>query len=234
MTEQLQRLKLAAVNIDGVLLTDTFSPLIHQFVVGRGGVYSAELEQRIFSQRRAVAGQAMADAVPQQLTGAQALDAYFAERDAYLADHPVRVTAGAGELLLRLRALGLRTVCYGGLDRSHFDRHLGQYAGLFDDPVYICTDEVRPGLREITERFGLLHGEVLFIDDVARVAEEAARLGAPFIGHPSSYRHCHQAELMRQAGVRHLVGALSEIDTALLRTVDAQAAAGSRQPVPVG
>ncbi|RAG80474.1 HAD family phosphatase [Streptacidiphilus pinicola] len=230
MSARLGVLKLAAVNIDGVLLADTFSPLIHRFIVGRGGTYSAEVERRIFSQRRALAGQALADAVPQQLTGEQALDAYFVERDAYLAEHPMEVTAGAEALLRRLRAAGLRTVCYGGLAKPHFDRHLGQYAELFDEPGYLCTDDCRPGLREITEHFGLRHGEVLFVDDVARVAEEAARLGAPFVGHPSRYEHCHQAELMRQAGVRHIVGSLDGIDDALLAELDAEAAAG-REPV---
>lgn len=226
MTERLTTLKLAAVNIDGVLLADTFSPLIHNFIVSRGGTYSAEVERRIFSQRRELAGRALAEAVPVPMTGQQALDAYFAERDAYLAANPLEVTPGARALLVRLRMAGLRTICYGGLAKPHFDRYLGPYADLFDEPGYLCTDGCRPGLSEITARFGLRHGEVLFIDDVARVGQEAAQLGAPFIGHPSSYEHCHQAELMRQAGVRHIVGTLAEIDGALLRAVDAEAAAG--------
>jgi hypothetical protein len=213
MTDLPRRLRLAAVNIDGVLLNDTFSPLIHRFVTGRGGVYSADVERRVFSQRQAVAGQAMAESVPQDMTGPQALQAYFEERAGYLLD--------------RLRAAGLPFVCYGGLDKSHFDEHLGAYAHLFAEPQYICTNEVRPGLKEITAHFGLDHGEVLFIDDVARVAEAARALDAPFIGHPSTFEHSHQAELMRETGVRHLVGSLHEIDDALLRTLDTEAAAGT-------
>jgi len=227
MTDGPRRLRLAAVNIDGVLLNDTFSPLIHQFVTRRGGTYSADVERRVFSQRQAVAGQAMADSVPQDLTGQQALDAYFEERAVYLADHPVRIMDGAVALLERLRAAGLPAVCYGGLDKAHFDEHLGAYADLFADPRYICTNEVRPGLREITAHFGLDHGEVLFIDDVARVAEAAKALDVPFIGHPSTFEHSHQAELMRETGVRHLVGSLHEIDDALLRALDEEAAAGT-------
>ncbi|MFE6806032.1 HAD family phosphatase [Streptomyces sp. NPDC057681] len=227
MTDLPRRLRLAAVNIDGVLLNDTFSPLIHRFVTGRGGVYSADVERRIFSQRQAVAGQAMAESVPQDMTGPQALEAYFEERADYLADHPVEIMDGAPALLDRLRAAGLPFVCYGGLDKSHFDEHLGAYAHLFAEPQYICTNEVRPGLREITAHFGLDHGEVLFIDDVARVAEAAMALDAPFIGHPSAFEHSHQAELMRETGVRHLVGSLHEIDDALLRTLDTEAAAGT-------
>ena len=67
-----------------------------------------------FSQRQADAGRAMAAAVPQALTGEEALAAYFEERAAYLADHPVEVTEGTGALLRRLRAAGLDVVCYGG------------------------------------------------------------------------------------------------------------------------
>ncbi len=227
MTERLRHLKLAAVNIDGVLLTDTFSPLIHQFITGHGGRYSADVERRIFSQPQAIAGQAMADAVPQPMSGQQALEAYFAERETYLVEHPVQTVTGAAALLHRLRAAGLRTVCYGGLDKSHFDQHLGDYAVFFDDPVYICTNDIRPGIHEITQHFGVRHGEALFIDDVARVAEEAKRLGTAFVGHPSQYEHCHQAQLMQQAGVRHVVGFLGEIDAALLAALDREAAAGT-------
>ncbi|MFQ3555784.1 HAD family phosphatase [Streptomyces gramineus] len=237
MTDRLRTLALAAVNIDGVLLNDTFSPLIHRFVTRRGGVYSAEVERSVFSQRQADAGRAMAAAVPQELTGEEALAAYFEERTAYLADHPVEVTEGAGALLGRLRAAGLDVVCYGGLSKSHFDEHLGGYADLFTPPHYICTNDVRPGLREIAAHFGLECGQVLFIDDVARVAEAARALGAPFIGRPSRFEHSHQAELMRQAGARHLVDGLDEIDDALLRAVAAEAAAGTAwagagEPVP--
>ncbi|WP_405618639.1 HAD family phosphatase [Streptomyces sp. NBC_00076] len=230
MTYRPRRLRLAAVNIDGVLLNDTFSPLIHQFVTRRGGTYSADVERSVFSQRQADAGRAMAAAVPQAMTGEEALAAYFEERAAHLRDHPVEVSEGAVALLERLRAAGLDLVCYGGLAKSHFDEHLGAYAGLFAPPHYICTNDVRPGLREITAHFGLEHGQVLFVDDVARVAEAARALGAPFIGHPSRFEHSHQAELMRQAGARHLVRGLDKIDDALLRTVDEQATAGTLWP----
>ena len=81
--------------------------------------------------------------------------------------------------------------------------------------------------REIAEDvFGLRCDQALFIDDVARVAEAARALGAAFIGHPTTYEHSFQRRLMREAGVRHLVGSLDAIDESLLRTVDAEAAAG--------
>ncbi|MGW1432380.1 HAD family phosphatase [Streptomyces sp. NPDC002431] len=225
MIRPLTRLRLAAVNIDGVMLEDTFSPVIHHFLTSRGCAYTAETERSIFSQPRAVAGRLLAEAVDEPMTGDQALDAYFAERARYVAEHPVRMSEGAVELLVRLRAAGLATVCYGGLAKGHFDRFLGDHAELFDEPGYICTDSFRPGLREIaTDHFGLAHDQVLVIDDVARVGEEAARLGMPFIGHPSSFEHSYQRHLMREADIRHVVDSLHAIDGELLRALDEEAA----------
>ncbi|MFF3938591.1 HAD family phosphatase [Streptomyces phaeofaciens] len=222
------KLRLAALNIDGVLLNDTFSPVIHHFVVSRGGEYTADTERAIFSQPQHIAGQRMAEAIGGGLTGEQALAAYFEDRDRYVASHPVVVNDGAVELLRLLRRLGLRTVCYGGLSKDHFDRFLGEHADLFDGPGYVCTNDIRPGIHEITtDVFGLKHDEALFVDDVARVAEAARALNTPFVGLPSSFAHGFQRRLMREAGVRHLVDRLDRIDEDLLRRIDARAAAGT-------
>ncbi len=223
--QPLRHLRLAALNIDGVLLNDTFSPVIHGFVTRRGGTYDAEVERGIFSQPRAVAALAMGRAAGVDWAPEKVLEVYFEERAAHVARHPVHVLPGAEELLHRLRCLGLRTVCYGGLDKEHFDRYLGHLAHLFDGPGYVSTDSFRPGVHEIAvDVFGLDHGQALFVDDVARVAEAALGLGASFIGHPSPFAHGFQGQQMREAGVRHLVGSLGAIDERLLRTVDAEAA----------
>ncbi|GAB1338652.1 HAD family hydrolase [Streptomyces sp. E-15] len=228
MTEQLGKVRMAALNIDGVLLNDTFSPVIHHFVTSRGGTYSAELERRIFSQPQVVAGRVLAETCGLPTSPMETIALYLQERERYLADHPVRLLDGAVELLRRLRALGLRTVCYGGLDASHFERYLGHLADLFDEPGYVCTNDIRPGLYEIAvDVAGLACDEVLFIDDVARVAEAARELGVPFIGHPSDFEHGHQRQLMAEAGARHVVGSLDAIDERLLRTVDAEARTGT-------
>ncbi|MFF5857380.1 HAD family hydrolase [Streptomyces sp. NPDC012751] len=228
MTEQLGKVRMAALNIDGVLLNDTFSPVIHHFVTSRGGTYSAELERRIFSQPQVVAGRVLAETCGLPTSPMETIALYLQERERYLADHPVRLLDGAVELLRRLRALGLRTVCYGGLDASHFERYLGHLTDLFDEPGYVCTNDIRPGLYEIAvDVAGLACDEVLFIDDVARVAEAARELGVPFIGHPSDFEHGHQRQLMAEAGARHVVGSLDAIDERLLRTVDAEARAGT-------
>ncbi|MET9320706.1 HAD family phosphatase [Streptomyces sp. NPDC003038] len=223
----LGHLRLAAVNIDGVLLNDTFSPVIHHFVTSRGGVYDADVERSVFSQSQTVAARALGAAAGVDWSPRKVLDVYFEERAAYLADHPLQVMPGAEELLHRLRGLGLRTICYGGLDKRHFDTYLGRYAHLFDGPGYICTNDFRPGIHEIAaDTFGLDYDRALFIDDVARVSEAARDLRVPFIGHPSDFEHGFQARLMRDAGVRHVVGSLGEIDEELLRRLDAEAAVG--------
>ncbi|WP_353940596.1 HAD family phosphatase [Streptomyces sp. HUAS MG91] len=222
------RLRLVALNIDGVLLNDTFSPVIHRYITGHGADYTADVERTVFSQPQKVAGERMADVLGGGLTGPQALAAYFEEREKYLRDHPVTVQPGAVELLTRLRALGLRTVCYGGLAKAHFDRFLGEHAALFDGPEYVCTDAIRPGLREITtDVFSLEHDQALFVDDVARVAEAAHTHGFPFIGFPTSFEHSFQGHLMKEAGVRHLIRSLDDIDEALLRTLDEESATGT-------
>lgn len=227
MVRQLSRLRLAAVNIDGVLLNDTFSPVIHHFLVSRGCVYTAEVERSIFSQSRQVAGRLLAEAIDEPVTPEGALELYFEERARYLQAHPVRLNDGAVELLERLRAAGLRTVCYGGLAKDHFDTFLGEHAHLFDDPGYICTDAFRPGIHEIvTEYFGLKYDEAVFLDDVANVGRAAKELGVPFIGHPTDYEHSFQPQLMREAGVRHMVASLPAVDEELLLTVDREAALG--------
>ncbi|MFI5618082.1 HAD family phosphatase [Streptomyces sp. NPDC051567] len=223
----LRQLRLAAVNIDGVLLNDTFSPVIHHFVTSRGGVYDVEVERAVFSQSRTSAARALGAAAGVDWSPQKVLDVYFEERAAYLARNPLQVSCGAEQLLSRLRSLGLRTICYGGLDKKHFDTHLGRYAHLFDGPGYICTNDFRPGIHEIAvDAFGLDYAQVLFIDDVARVSEAARDLRVPFIGHPSAFEHGYQGGLMRDAGVRHLVGSLDEIDEPLLRTLDTEAAEG--------
>ncbi|MFJ2025648.1 HAD family phosphatase [Streptomyces sp. NPDC087897] len=221
-------LRLVALNIDGVLLNDTFSPVIHHFVTTRGGTYSAELERSVFSQPQHIAGRLLAAATGGSMSGEEALAAYFEDRAAHLDRHPVTVTPGTAGLLTRLRGAGLRTVCYGGLGKDHFDRHLGRYAELFDGPGYVCTNDFRPGLKEITrDVFGLRPEQALFVDDVARVAAVARELGTAFVGRPSTFVHSHQRALMEEAGVRHLISGLDELDDGLVRRIDRDLASGT-------
>ncbi len=218
-------LRLAAVNLDGVLLDDTFSPVIHRLLTAHGVAYTRELERAVLSQPRHVAALVLGEAIGSTAGLQQTIQAYFAERERYLREHPLRLTDGAVDLVGRLRGLGLDVVCYGGLDESYFERHLGAWRSCFTAPGYICTNDFRPGIREIArDRFGLGLLQVLFIDDVAKFAEHARELRVPFLGHPSPFRHGYQRQAMREVGVRHLVDRLCDIDEALLRTIDREAA----------
>ncbi|MGW2657265.1 HAD family phosphatase [Streptomyces sp. NPDC001478] len=228
MNAPLCTLRLAAVNIDGVLLNDTFSPVLHQLVVEWGGTYTADLERRLLSQTQAVAARAAAEATGIRATEEELVRAYFAARERYVERHPVQLLDGAVWLLERLQGMGLDLVCYGGLGASHFERHLGERASWFTAPRYICTNDFRPGIREIVEGvFGLRREQVLFIDDAASFAARARELDVPFIGHPSAFEHGFQPALMRETGARHVVGSLHEIDEDLLRRLDHEAAEGT-------
>ncbi|MER7722043.1 HAD family phosphatase [Streptomyces flaveolus] len=224
----LHGLRLAAVDIDGVLLNDTFSPVIHRLAEQHQVAYTPELERAVFSRPRLEAARVFLDAAGSVQDPREVIDAYFRERERYLTTHPVHVMPGAPALLHRLRGLGLDVVCYGGLDHRHFRRHLGAWASYFTGPRYICTDAFRPGIEEITrDVFGLDHGQVLFIDDVASVAERARDLGAAFIGRPASFAHGFQRRLMREAGVRYLADCLDDIDETMLHAVARESAAGT-------
>lgn len=225
---RLSTLRLAAVNIDGVLLNDTFSPVIHRFLTRRGVGYTADLEREIFSQPQLVAAGVLARAIGSAAPPQKIIEEFFEERERYVRTHPEVPLDGAAGLVRRLRALGLDVVCYGGLREAHFERHLGSWASLFSEPRYVCTNDFRPGIREIVrDRFGLAYHQALFIDDVARVAEHAKELGVPFIGHPSDFEHGFQRQMMRAAGVRHIVASPHDIDERLLRILDREAAEGT-------
>jgi hypothetical protein len=221
-------LRLVCLNIDGVLLPDSFTPIIHRFLTKHGVDYTSELERLILSQPRMVAGSILASATRQPWTWQEAVEAYFVERTAYLDEHPITVSDGIEELLVLLRDKGATVICYGGLDRTHFDEHLGAYANFFAAPGYISTNDVRPGIKEIlTEHLSYRFDEALFVDDVNRFAEFAKHHAVGFIGMPSSFEHSYQREHMRLTGVRHLVGGLDEITDPLLDRLDAEAAAGT-------
>lgn len=49
-------IKLVAVDVDGVLLTDTYSPTISSFVELHGGVYTPELERQVWGSPHIAGG----------------------------------------------------------------------------------------------------------------------------------------------------------------------------------
>lgn len=226
----LQKIRLVALDTDGVLLNDTYSPVIESFVTRHGGEYTAAVERGVWGSPQLAAGQNMALACRLPWSAKQTIAAFFAERDEYLKDHPVQVTDGAAGFLAMLRETGARVVCYGGRHREYtFDRYLGHLAEFFDAEIpYVDVNDFRPGVKEIVrDIFGYQYDEVLFIDDINRVAEVTKALGAGFIGVPASLPHNFQRAEMLATGVRFMADSIREIGPDLIAKVDGELAAGT-------
>jgi phosphoglycolate phosphatase-like HAD superfamily hydrolase len=225
-----RKIKLVALDSDGVLLNDTYSPVIERFVSGHGGEYTAAVERGVWGSPQLAAGQNMALACRLPWSAKETIAAFFAERDEYLKDHPIEVMPGTVELLALLRAAGVRVTCYGGRERRYtFDTHLGHLAGYFDPEIpYVDVNDFRPGTKEIVrDIFGLHFDEVVFVDDINRVAEVARALDTGFIGVPASMPHNFQRAEMEATGVHYLVDDVRQIDVDLLVKVDEELAAGT-------
>jgi phosphoglycolate phosphatase-like HAD superfamily hydrolase len=226
----MQKIRLVALDSDGVLLNDTYSPVIERFVKKHGGEYTAAVERGVWGSPQLAAGQNMALACRLPWSAKETIAAFFAEREEYLKDHPIEVMPGAEQLLATLRDTGVRVTCYGGRNREYtFDKYLGHLAEYFDAEIpYVDVNDFRPGVKEIVQDiFGHRFDEVLFVDDINRVAEVTKALGAGFVGVPADLPHNFQRAEMAATGVRYTVGDIREIDPALLEKVDAELAAGT-------
>lgn len=225
----LNQIKLVALDSDGVLLNDTYSPAIERFVTKHGGQYTADVERAVWGSPQLAAGQNLALACRLPWSARDTIEAFFEERQQYLRDHPIEVTPGAGHLLATLRDCGVRVTCYGGRGRGYtFDPYLGHLADFFDpDTPYVDVNDFRPGVREIVgDIFGYRYNEVLFVDDINRVAEVTKALGSGFIGIPASGPHNFQRAQMTETGVPFMVNDIRDIDNALLSRVDQALASG--------
>ncbi|MFI1359891.1 HAD family hydrolase [Streptomyces sp. NPDC020898] len=226
----LQKIRLVALDSDGVLLNDTYSPVIERFVTRHGGEYTAAVERGVWGSPQLAAGQNMALACKLPWSAKETIGAFFKEREEYLRENPVELIPGTEELLATLREAGVRVVCYGGRNREYtFDTHLGHLAEYFDSEIpYVDVNDFRPGTKEIVrDIFGYEFDEVVFVDDINRVAEVTKSLGAGFIGVPASLPHNFQRAEMEATGVRYMVDDIRKIDSGLLRKVDEELAAGT-------
>lgn len=223
----LRKLRLVAIDVDGVLVDDTYLAVLERFVTRLGGVYDDAAERRIVGLRDVVVAELIADLCGLDQPAAETLAAIYAEREHYLREHPIKLAEGAEEFLLSLRKLGVRAVAYGGRTREHtFDHHLGPLVEFLDPEVpYVSINDHRPGVDWIVrEVIGCEFDEAVFIDDVSRVGMAARDLGAGFIGFPSSDAHRRQRRFMAEAGVRHFAGSLGEITPELLARIDEELA----------
>ncbi|HMV81333.1 MAG TPA: hypothetical protein PL048_15155 [Leptospiraceae bacterium] len=217
----LTSIRLVALDIDGVALHDTFSPIIYNLAKRWGKEYTRDLERNVFSQPRMKAARYMIDSFGLDLTETELLDLYFQERKRYLETESGGQVEGLEDFLHLCKEMNLPVICYGGLDKTHFDEKMGNLAHFFEGEKYISTDSFRPGIKEIvTEYYRFHYSEVIFIDDVNKVAEEAKKFDVPFIGIPSSFEYGFQKFDMKQTGVKFILNSIRDLTEDVLRNVD--------------
>lgn len=211
-------IRLIAVDIDGVLLVDTFSPVLRAMVVQRGGQYSRELERSMLSRNQREAARFVIDHLGLPVTEEELIAEYFRERAAFLATHHGGLLPGALAMLDALRASGAPLLCYGGLERRAVHPDFARCEGYFSE--YLCTNAFRPGVKEIVARANLRPDQVLFLDDVNTVAEACRGLGCGFVGLPATEAWSWQRSDMAATGVRYCVSRPEEITPSMLEEID--------------
>lgn len=215
-----KKIKLIAVDTNGVLLKDTYGVTIKKFVEGHGGVYTAELERLVLGAPHIAGGHIMSLACKLPWTAQETIDAFLAEHKAYTRNDPVALNPGVGSALARLHATGARITTYGGRPEDYmFSEFLGPYREYLDaDIPYVDIDLIRPGVKEIvTSHFGYRFDEVLFIDDLSKVGEACKVLGSGFIGAPVTD---FQRQLMKEMGMAYLVDSIADVSVDLLDRID--------------
>ncbi|GGV51580.1 HAD family hydrolase [Streptomyces spectabilis] len=227
---EIRKVRLVALDCDGVLINDTYLAVIERFVTRHGGCYDARAERDIVGLRDVVVAERIGRLCGLDQPVADTLAAIWAEREQYLRERPIKARDGVVDLLTSLRNLDVRVICYGGRKREHtFDHHLGHVVGLLDpEHPYVSINEHRPGVAWIVrDVIGCDFDEAVFIDDVSRVAEAAREHGSGFVGFPSGAAHRRQHQFMVEGGVRHIVSSLSEITPRLLARIDGELATSS-------
>lgn len=215
-----KKIKAIAIDTNGVLLKDVYSGAIRQFVEGHGGAYTPDLERMVFGSPHAAGGHIMATACRLPWTSQATIDAFLATQKIYAQSNPVTLNPGAVDFLERMRATGLRVTSYGGSPKEGaFDPCLGVFEHLFDAATpYVNMGAFRPGMKEIaSDAMACDPSEIIFIDDLNRVADVCRALGCGFIGMPGAF---FQQAQMRDAGVPYIVRSLAEIDLPLLSGID--------------
>jgi len=212
--KKLNKIKLFAIDSDGVLLNDTYSPVIKRFVEMHGGKYDAYVERYVWGSPQITAGHNMALACKLPWSGEKTIAEFFKERELYLEKNPVEVLPDIEKTLKMLHATGAKLVCYGGRNKEYsFDKYLSEYKKYFDlDFPYIDINNIRPGVNEVVkDYFHLDYDEVVFIDDINRVAEVCKEFNAGFIGIPANMEHNYQKHEMDETGVQFTCTSFSNI-----------------------
>lgn len=223
---KLKTIKLIACDIDGVLVTDTFSPVLRNRVLKKGGKYTRELERNVFSRPRKEAAEYLIKTFNVKKSHGDLSKGFFEEREDYLRNHDYGVIEGVPEFLELISSLDVHMVCYGGLSEEDILDEFKKYMRYFER--YICTNDFRPGIKEITKDiYGLEFNQVLFIDDVNTVAEVAKMYNVPFIGIPADFPWGFQRQDMISTGVKYILNSVKDINIELLERIDHEATIGS-------
>lgn len=219
---KLNKIKAFAIDSDGVLLNDTYSPAIKIFVEQHNVKYTSEIERSVWGLPQVTAGHNLALACKLPYSGDHVINEFFKIREKYVQEHPVTVMPGIEKVLKMMFETGSKLICYGGRNKEYsFDKFLGNYSQYFDrDTPYIDINAFRPGVNEIVSSLGLNFDEVVFIDDINRVAEVCKSFGAGFIGVPASMPHNFQKVEMQQTGVKFLSPKFSDITEETLKEID--------------
>ena len=229
----MKKLKLIAVDLDGPLLVDTFSPILKGICDQHGTVYDRDIEYNSFSRNRQEVvlyfRERFSDNEEQQAkTDEEMIQDYFDIRNEFMKTNPTGLKASTPGFVEMLESLNVPLICYGGLSEAYYTEEMGEYANAFE--TYVCTNDFRPGIKEIHHKYSLEYGEALFIDDVAFVAEHAKALNVPFIGVPSTEPWSWQRKDMEAMGVAHLVDSAADITTDMIREIDQAASEGRVWP----
>lgn len=221
------KIKLIAVDVDGVLLTDTYSPAIRSFVEQHGGVYTSDLERQVWGSPHIAGGHNMSLACKLPWSAQKTIEAFFQHHGKYIENNPIEVVSGAESFLSLLQEFNVRVTSYGGRTKEYiFDRYMPSLAKYFDKEYpYIDTNAIRPGVMEITKDvFHFDFDEVLFIDDINRMAEVAKYYRTGFIGTPVT---TYQKEQMQDTGVKYTVPSVDGITREILIQIDDELASDS-------
>lgn len=214
----MNKIKLIAIDIDGVVLKDTYSPVLKKVIEKYNGIYTRELERNAFSRNRKEAATYIANALNLNLTSEQLISEYFQERERYMTTHESGIEIGAIDFLTAIQELDTDILFYGGLSESELHRDIKPCMQYVNE--YVCTNDFRPGINEISKMYGVQPSNVLFIDDVAFFAENAKKANALFIGVPSHFPFSYQKEEMHHLGVQYMVDSISSISIEMIRDID--------------
>jgi hypothetical protein len=205
------------LHLDGVILENIFSKILHEMVSEWGGEYDSELEDYVFARSPDEITSYLIKRYGLKFNRSELLDYYYKKRIDYEAKNSIVPNTGLLDFLSRLKKRGWKIIAYGGAPEDYFYRNASSFQHFFSEPFYIRTNSIRPGVSAITKE--ILHldfSEVLFIDSQSIVAKEALENFVAFIGFPFALKGEFQKEEMSRMKVKHVVSSLKEIDDRIL------------------